>query len=107
MTPELKAKWCAALRSGDYQQGRHTLHNLKDDTYCCLGVLTDICDDFGDKTFHCGTKRHLTKYGTVNTLSHKQCKKYGIQKDQTYLAQEKNDTGDDFHDIANWIEENL
>lgn len=40
MNPEVKAKWTAALRSGDYQQGRGGL--LKDGKYCCLGVLCDI-----------------------------------------------------------------
>ena len=40
MNPELKQKWVAALRSGDYEQARGA---LGDGTgYCCLGVLCDI-----------------------------------------------------------------
>jgi hypothetical protein len=40
MKPEIKNKWVAALRSGEYQQG---LHNLKSNNqYCCLGVLCDL-----------------------------------------------------------------
>lgn len=37
-------KWLAALRSGEYKQGRGTLHVCKDnqDEYCCLGVLCDL-----------------------------------------------------------------
>lgn len=40
MKPEIKTKWLAALRSGEYQQG-HTYLNGPDG-YCCLGVLCDI-----------------------------------------------------------------
>ena len=32
--------WLNALRSGDYQQTRHTLHNASG--YCCLGVACNI-----------------------------------------------------------------
>jgi len=37
---ELKNKWLAALRSGDYVQGNTFL--LKDGKYCCLGVLCEL-----------------------------------------------------------------
>ena len=40
MNPDVKAKWVAALRSGEYKQGRVYLHD--DDRYCCLGVLCAI-----------------------------------------------------------------
>jgi hypothetical protein len=40
---ELIAKmWVNALRSGEYQQGKGTLHNQDTNTYCCLGVLCDL-----------------------------------------------------------------
>lgn len=38
MTQEVKDKWVAALRSGEYVQGRDTLRTY-DGKYCCLGVL--------------------------------------------------------------------
>lgn len=41
MNKELVKDWVAALRSGDYQQGRQALRN-KDNEFCCLGVLCDI-----------------------------------------------------------------
>lgn len=41
MNPEIKAAWVAALRSGEYKQGRGQLRNT-DDEYCCLGVLCDL-----------------------------------------------------------------
>lgn len=40
MNPEIKALWLAALRSGEYKQGRGALSS--DGEYCCLGVLCDI-----------------------------------------------------------------
>lgn len=46
MNPEIKAKWVAALRSGEFEQGRGVLHTRaasgREDRYCCLGVLCDI-----------------------------------------------------------------
>lgn len=37
---DLIRRWVAALRSGEYQQGRHILHGTG--RFCCLGVLCDI-----------------------------------------------------------------
>lgn len=36
-----RQKWTAALRSGDYLQGKHTL-KTEADKYCCLGVACDL-----------------------------------------------------------------
>lgn len=49
MNPEIKAKWVAALRSGDYQQGYGQLREMPDPVtgkrgHCCLGVLCDVLD---------------------------------------------------------------
>lgn len=32
----------AALRSGNYKQGKKALHNTESDTWCCLGVACDV-----------------------------------------------------------------
>lgn len=40
MKPEIKARWLAALRSGDYIQGHGQLR--EGNTFCCLGVLCDL-----------------------------------------------------------------
>jgi hypothetical protein len=40
MNPEIKQKWIAALRSGEYKQGKGGLRNTEG--YCCLGVLCDL-----------------------------------------------------------------
>jgi hypothetical protein len=45
MKPEVKARWVAALRSGEYEQGRGRLLQVTDDgryAYCALGVLCDL-----------------------------------------------------------------
>lgn len=41
MNPEIKKRWTDALRSGKYEQGSSRL-NLKDEQYCCLGVLCEL-----------------------------------------------------------------
>ena len=46
MDKEIKTKWTEALRSGEYEQGRHCL--LNGGKFCCLGVLTDVyCGETG------------------------------------------------------------
>lgn len=42
---EIMREWVAALRSGDYLQGRGRLKT--DNQYCCLGVLCDIAVKHG------------------------------------------------------------
>lgn len=44
MSPELKAKWVKALRSGEFEQARSKLHRKIDgqDSYCCIGVLCTL-----------------------------------------------------------------
>lgn len=41
MDKDLKARWVAALRSGEYTQGRARLRSAVN-TYCCLGVLCEV-----------------------------------------------------------------
>lgn len=40
MDQTVKAKWVAALRSGEYEQGRGRLKT--GNAFCCLGVLCDL-----------------------------------------------------------------
>ena len=37
-------KWVAALRSGDYTQGRLANYNQDSDSYCCLGVACHVAE---------------------------------------------------------------
>lgn len=41
MKKEVADQWVAALRSGQYEQGRSALR-VGEKSYCCLGVLCDI-----------------------------------------------------------------
>lgn len=52
MDTQLKEAWVAALRSGQYEQGKARLRQVVDEVdgkptyeYCCLGVLCEIADD--------------------------------------------------------------
>lgn len=38
LNPDFKAKWIAALESGEYKQTEGILHNTRNGGYCCLGV---------------------------------------------------------------------
>lgn len=43
MTPEFKAKWIEALRSGEYKQAKECLRDM-DGAMCCLGVAANLID---------------------------------------------------------------
>ena len=70
MNKEVKALWIAALRSGEYKQGKGSLHlvNPSGETYCCLGVLCDLAWKAGivERTFLEGDEAGMVgayKYG--------------------------------------------
>ena len=104
MDAELKAKWVAALRSGEYKQGQHVLRNSLDH-FCCLGVLADIhspdkwsLDKSTDNYKHDGYweafPRTLEDAGIIASSA------------MNYLS-EMNDSGRTFAEIADYIEANL
>lgn len=43
---DARKKWIAALRSGEYKQGKYVL-KTDDGRYCCLGVLMDLAQKEG------------------------------------------------------------
>lgn len=49
MKREIRDKWVAALRSGEYKQGTSVLRRSHPggDTFCCLGVLCDLAEKEG------------------------------------------------------------
>ena len=97
MDKELKQKWVAALRSGEYAQGNGA---LKDESgrYCCLGVLTVCIDETAKDSRYLSGSLYLTVEST---------RKSGLPTtDQRALAY-MNDSGKSFPDIATYIEENL
>lgn len=40
----LKARWVAALRGGEYEQGPFCLYRPETNKYCCLGILCKVID---------------------------------------------------------------
>lgn len=96
MKKELRDAWTAALRSGEYKQGKYALFPQRA-SYCCLGVLSVVADlDFGaifapnGKTYRYPSPEEGLSDGDSNTL------------------QNLNDVkGYTFPQIADWIEQNI
>jgi hypothetical protein len=67
MNPEIKAKWVAALRSGQYQQNRGSLR--RNDAFCCLGVLCELHrQEVGGEEWCERTGSGTRAYGRANAL---------------------------------------
>lgn len=99
MDRELKAKWCEALRSGDFTQGRKKLKHAG--RFCCLGVLQAIEPQTAGAYDGGGAK--CDYYKPFNRI--------GLDsKTQEHLMEMNDASGRKrftFEDIADWIEQNL
>ena len=106
MNKEVKARWLAALRSGEFEQGRGVLE--KNGKFCCLGVLCKVE----------GLKRRVSKLGVVEysfdgeiwvyvTTPNSFEDKIELPLLITDALASANDRGDSFAWIADWIEANL
>ena len=97
-----QTKWLAALRSGEYQQGKYELY--ADGKYCCLGVANKVCNlqEEGESSLLCtyGDMGLYTDAGSVKNIS--------LHGDSDYCSLiELNDTREwSFLDIADFIEAN-
>ena len=107
LDPSFKARWVAALRSGDYEQGMNALCRVNDAgaTYCCLGVAFEVAngedawiasDDaaFGDELFGDYTDESLWAPP-------------GLSWEVANILAVMNDGGKTFDEIADYIEANL
>lgn len=111
MNPELKAKWIAALRSGEYEQTTGALCRIGEDDgkprYCCLGVLLEV---LGVPSEQIELRRAYQDedgfYNRWGALSEGQTDKYGVHN-QTTLMDMNDDDQQSFAQIADYIEENL
>lgn len=117
---ELKAKWLAALRSGDYKQGKNYLHNSAKDTFCCLGVLCEVAgiprrdaklfgDPVDDYNF-AGKFSAGTVYSVPGKFEMKNSETgdWPIpEPDRDTLIDLNDNKNWDFQAIANWIEANI
>lgn len=105
MNPEIKKKWCEALRSGEYEQG--TLSLRHGNTYCCLGVLCDLHSrETGNKWDE--DDEYLDKWGYLPSAvmewsGFKSCR----PEVRSGTLDRLNDTGTSFSKIAGLIEKEL
>ena len=120
MTPELKAQWVEALRSGKYKQGAGFLRSTCDgeDTFCCLGVLAAVLpSDLG--TWYKNFERHRSApydvYGFGTPLNNnggyliqEVREAAGLSKDDVAILVRMNDNSTaGFNGIADYIETHL
>lgn len=111
MKQEIKEKWVAALRSGEYAQGRNKLKN-NNDSYCCLGVLCDVYQketgkgNWNDGTFYDGEEigTGVPPWSVINWAE--MINQNPDTKGGASLA-ELNDAGSTFDVIADVIEKEL
>ena len=117
MDAALKAQWLTDLRSGTYKQGQNFLRSINNE-YCCLGVLCEalslqwhLAPEEDEDTFP------VTEYFVYDTRDDDHghsdfipphiSATIGLPPQIGKHLAEMNDNGDTFHQIADWIEENL
>lgn len=119
MTPEMKAEWLAALRSGNYDKGRRTLKQKIDETdiitHCCLGVLCEVIDlDYPEIMI--GYDEILIDTGNIpsdiysTVIPPKMREKIGLSPetmDELVTMNDDETNPKSFLEIADWIEKNL
>ena len=89
--PLFKWQWCQALRGGEYKQHMGTL--VSKGAYCCIGVgaiVAGVLDKMEFKDTNLAAKKIGLDYNTTSEL--------------ISLNDARRKT---FHEIADWIEENL
>lgn len=108
MNADLKQRWVAALRSGDYAQGQDRLRQgEKPFEYCCLGVLCDL-SNLGQWNRVLGLIGHWYVIGAQQSITtlppplHRE-----LDTDQINELMRQNDAGTPFTQIADWIEKNV
>lgn len=102
MKPELKAKWVAALRGGQYEQTQRTLRDSRG--HCCLGVLCDVFDPEG---WFAGDWVYETD-ASENELPKTFRRAIGMSySDEEVLIRLNDEDQVDFTVIADHIEQNL
>lgn len=115
MFAEDKAKWLEALRSGEYDQCKFSLHDPARGGFCCLGVLEHCLMDGRVETIAnvngvnkyraSPTDNFNNLFGIVDAFSspYKLVKKAGMTD-----LMSMNDSEDmTFSEIADWIEKNV
>jgi len=114
---DIKRRWIAALRSGEYAQGRAWLR--RNDAYCCLGVLCELAahegitkkstpDDDGVVTY--GPTRARKRRGdeitesSTTSLPEAVVVWSGVADPHSWQLTKLNDDGATFAEIADFLE---
>lgn len=113
MNPELKARWTARLRSGDYLQGKGALRKRgeEQDFFCCLGVLCEIAAEDGkvvrsEQPKFVGSHYSYDEEGGLLPLELELWS--GINPGARQELMDMNDRkGKTFPEIADWIDKSL
>ena len=126
MKADIKQKWVAALRSGEYEQTDAVLR--LDSHYCCLGVLCDLYSKETSIPWEPDYGLQFTMHGLSGVLSHEVrrwaelphengafvaiSKRYDEGEDTTVwhsvsLTELNDNWMYDFHQIADVIEQQL
>jgi hypothetical protein len=123
----LKAEWVAALRSGEYRQGKNSLRCKSIENgqyeYCCLGVLCDLAVKHGEGEWRDSLHNSNRSIYTPHALPDEWSMNYpsrdlsdrlnlgasadGALSRQSLLGDMNDDQNKDFLTIADWIEANL
>lgn len=107
MKQDIKERWVAALRSGEYKQGDGQLRCISDSSssHCCLGVLTDLAARDGVVAW--GKEAHSDLgFAPEPVAQWAGLPAWHDEDVQEHLAV-MNDSGEPFTTIADYIEDYL
>lgn len=102
LTAEQKAEWTAALRSGEYRQGRRRLVTA-DGGYCCLGVL---CEAVLKASMGTSARPGFIIDGEFHTTLLPE-RLVPLNEQKILSSMNDSDPGKDFIQIAGWIDKNV
>ena len=103
---KFKEEWIAALRSGEYKQGKNQLNNRHSDTYCCMGVACVVAGHKKTLMNNADSFIDLGKYKNVPSIIKGDPRNSVVNSlvsmnDGVYQQQKS------FNQIADWIQINL
>lgn len=116
MDPTFKKQWIVALRSGEYEQTDGVLRS-RDGRYCCMGVAANLLNPEGwqersmtdDASYQqcIGFQNSSDIKVTSGSLEDETLVSLGLTYGQQETLIAKNDAGETFLDIADYIEKEL
>ena len=107
MNNEVKARWIQALKSGNFQQGKNSLHY--ENKFCCLGVLCELAVENNVSSYERSVDSSYTYYDGGSTTPAARVLNWAELESITVetLIRMNDSYENSFETIANYIEENL